>query len=77
MRILNFNNKIYTTEAVMESAEAFAEVATMKIKKSAKSLIVLISASDISDEEDIKDEFLNYVIGTIKIKSGRIKEQDE
>lgn len=63
--ILKLNKEIYPVKAVQKAVSFYKQVANFKLKNSQN--YILVSAKiDKNNEELVKNEFLNFVLGIIR-----------
>lgn len=70
---ISFNKKFYQKEAIEEAIEAYSNFADFTLSREGSNWKVTLEEVDSKYKDIIKDEFANYVLGTIKSSSNQLE----
>lgn len=63
--IIKFNKLIYSRPCIISAIRAYKKVAVFSLREDKKHYVVEISKNNLGVEIAVKDEFCNYVLGTM------------
>lgn len=65
METIEFNKNLYCQNAIKKAAEEFKNLAIINIKESGGKIKVTLDKIDPEYKDILKDEFSNFVLGTL------------
>jgi hypothetical protein len=63
---ISFNSAIYTKKSILETIEAYKDLADFKIEYNDDTFVLNIDNPDDEIKDIIADEFANYALGLLK-----------